>query len=130
MIAEFTLYFKQSDLDVAMGLSLTIMLVVYTMYQSISQTLPQTAYIKFVDIFLMFGLLVPFSVFLLQVFSKIKARNVNDGPRRKSLVVKLADKLTGSAKVSIPALSLLFLLCYVLAAYVSYNNPDEKIVPF
>jgi hypothetical protein len=66
-IAEVTLFFNKQDLDLAIGLSLTIMLVMYTMYQSISQSLPQTAYLKFIDIWLMFCLLVPFFVFVVQV---------------------------------------------------------------
>ena len=128
MIAEFTLYFKKSDLDVALGLSLTIMLVVYTMYQSISQMLPQTAYMKFVDIFLIFGLIVPFSVFLLQVFSKLESRNAKIGPKGKSLAGVIAAKATGSAKVGIPVLSLIFLLCYGAAAFIGYNNINEDVV--
>ena len=128
MIAEFTLFFDKSDLDIAMTLSLTIMLVVYTMYQSISQMLPQTAYIKFVDVFLIFGLLVPFSVFLIQVFSKIESRNAKIGPKGKSMAGKFAEKVAGPAKVGIPILSVLFLLCYAAAAFISYNLTKEELV--
>ena len=128
VIAEFTLFFKKSDLDVAMTLSLTIMLVVYTMYQSISQMLPQTAYIKFVDIFLIFGLLVPFSVFLIQILSKIESWNPKIGPKDQSLVSKFAKRATGSAKVGIPVLSVLFLVSYTAAAYVSYSHSNEELL--
>ena len=128
VIAEFTLFFKKSDLDVAMTLSLTIMLVVYTMYQSISQMLPQTAYIKFVDIFLIFGLLVPFSVFLIQILSKIESWNPKIGPKDQSMVGKFAKRATGSAKVGIPVLSVLFLVSYTAAAYVSYSHSNEELL--
>jgi hypothetical protein len=50
MIAEVTLFFGDLDLDMAIGLSLTVMLVMYTMYQSINESIPKTAYLKFIDI--------------------------------------------------------------------------------
>jgi len=58
IIAEVTLFCKDSQLELAIGLSLTVMLVMYTMYQGVSSTLPQTAYLKFIDIWLIVCLLV------------------------------------------------------------------------
>jgi hypothetical protein len=49
IIAEITLYFDEDKTEVAIGLSLTIMLVMYTMYQSISDSLIKTAYLKMID---------------------------------------------------------------------------------
>jgi hypothetical protein len=51
--------------------SLTSMLVMYTLYQSVAGSLPQTAYLKMIDIWLLFGLIMPFVVFLCQVVSKL-----------------------------------------------------------
>ena len=42
--------------------ALTTMLVIYTLHQSISATLPATAYLKMIDIWLFGGLSVPFIV--------------------------------------------------------------------
>ena len=42
--------------------ALTTMLVVYTLHQSISSTLPPTAYLKMIDIWLFGGLIVPFII--------------------------------------------------------------------
>ena len=42
--------------------ALTTMLVTYTLYQSISQYLPQTSYMKMVDIWLFGGLFFPFII--------------------------------------------------------------------
>jgi hypothetical protein len=58
IIAEVTLFCKDSQLELAIGLSLTVMLVMYTMYQGVSNTLPQTAYLKFIDVWLIVCLLV------------------------------------------------------------------------
>jgi carbon starvation protein CstA len=72
-----TLFFKKQDLDFAIGLTMTIMLVMYTMYQSISSSLPQTAYLKFIDYWLMFCLMVPFFVFVVQVLMKMEIINTS-----------------------------------------------------
>ena len=42
------------------------MLVVYTFYQSISHIVPKTTYLEFVDYWLIFCLLVPFVIFLIE----------------------------------------------------------------
>jgi hypothetical protein len=80
-----TLYFKKQDLDFAIGLTMTIMLVMYTMYQSISQSLPQTAYLKFIDVWLIFCLMVPFFVFVVQVFLKMEIFNTNKVGEKNAL---------------------------------------------
>jgi hypothetical protein len=68
IIVEITLFFDESQLQAAIALALTVMLVMYTMYQGISATLPKTAYLKFIDVWVFFCLLVPFIVFLIEVY--------------------------------------------------------------
>jgi len=41
-LSEITLFFDEDNADLAMGFSLTTLLVVYTMYQSISTSSPKT----------------------------------------------------------------------------------------
>jgi hypothetical protein len=65
IIAEITLHFDEDKTEVAIGLSLTIMLVMYTMYQSISDSLIKTAYLKMIDYWLLFCLLMPFVIFMI-----------------------------------------------------------------
>jgi hypothetical protein len=50
IIAEITLFIDESHFDTTVMVSLTSMLVMYTLYQSIAGTLPQTAYLKMIDI--------------------------------------------------------------------------------
>lgn len=64
VIVELTLFFKAHQLEMALGFSLTIMLVMYTFYQSVSASVPKTAYLKFIDYWLIFCLIVPIAVFL------------------------------------------------------------------
>ena len=68
IIAEVTLQFDHSKTELAAGLSLTIMLVMYTMYQSISESLVKTAYLKMIDYWLLFCLLTPFVIFMIEIF--------------------------------------------------------------
>jgi hypothetical protein len=64
MIVILTMYIDESRLEIAVTLSLTVMLVMYTFYQSISLLIPQTAYLKFIDYWLIFCLLGPFLIFI------------------------------------------------------------------
>jgi hypothetical protein len=121
-IAEITLFFKKQDLDLAIGLVLTIMLVMYTMYQSISQTLPATAYLKFIDIWLMFCLLVPFFVFVVQVFSKIEnpLKTKSKDPNKNAVLI---NNLSNCIIFFIPIATFIFICCYVVVAICYYSNP-------
>ncbi len=68
IIAEITLHFDDTKTELAIGLSLTIMLVMYTMYQSISGSLIKTAYLKMIDYWLLFCLLMPFAIFMIEIY--------------------------------------------------------------
>ena len=68
IIVELTLFFEQSQLQAAIALALTVLLVMYTMYQGISVSQPKTAYLKYMDYWIFFCLLVPFIVFLIEVY--------------------------------------------------------------
>ena len=68
IVAEVTLFFVESLVEVAVGLTLTIMLVMYTMYQSINDSSTKTAYLKIIDFWLLFCLLVPFTIFMIEIF--------------------------------------------------------------
>jgi hypothetical protein len=127
-----TIFFKKADLDMAIGLSLTIMLVMYTMYQSISQSLPQTAYLKFIDVWLIFCLLVPFVVFVAQVFLKIEMPQKVTSKHSKKWTPKTKELQEASFNKSnirnyliifIPSSTLLFVACYFFTAIYFYSNP-------
>jgi large-conductance mechanosensitive channel len=49
--------------------------VMYTMYQGISASLPKTAYLKFIDAWVFFCLLIPFVVFLIEVYWELMRTN-------------------------------------------------------
>ena len=48
-------------------LAITAMLVMYTLKGTITEQLPATSYIKFVDVWLLYGLLMPFVILIVIV---------------------------------------------------------------
>jgi hypothetical protein len=137
IIAEITLFIDESHFDTTVMVSLTSMLVMYTLYQSIAGTLPQTAYLKMIDIWLLFGLMMPFIVFLLEVtflFLKLKfEEEENEDNTVKPLTFMLPDSnnfehsgkkivmFKKGSKVCVPVVTVGFIVLYWLIALLHYN---------
>jgi len=68
MVSFSTNYFKGFFFEAIVTVNITSLLVLTTLFISVSESLPPTAYIKFMDVWLIFCLLVPFSEVILQVF--------------------------------------------------------------
>ena len=68
LISYATNFFKDFFFEAVVTVNLTAMLVLTTMFISVSTSLPTTSYIKMVDIWLIFNLLIPFFVVLLHTF--------------------------------------------------------------
>jgi hypothetical protein len=123
IIAEITLHFDDTKTELAIGLSLTIMLVMYTMYQSISGSLIKTAYLKMIDYWLLFCLLMPFVIFIIEIYwllQKNKKLNAtlkgwvqeeNKINNHRKLIQYLAHGISGT-----------FVTCYFLIAILMYNR--------
>lgn len=75
-----TLYLDESKLDIAVSLSLTVLLVIYTFYQSITTTVPKTSYLKLIDYWLMFVLLMPFTIFVIEIIVFFDATRGSQAP--------------------------------------------------
>jgi hypothetical protein len=61
LITWATTFFKPYFFEAALSVNLTTMLVMTTIFISVMQMLPATAYVKMVDVWLIFGQLVPFA---------------------------------------------------------------------
>ena len=72
-----TVYFKPEHFKTSVPVAITSMLVMYTLNQSISAKLPPTSYIKFIDVWLLFGLVLPFVSFILTLIEEI-VKNEDD----------------------------------------------------
>ena len=68
LIGHSTNYFKPFFFEAVISLNVTVMLVLTTMFISVSNNLPKTAYIKMIDTWLIFNLFKPFTDILLQTY--------------------------------------------------------------
>ena len=65
LISEIILFINEEHFEATIMVSLTAMLVMYTLHQSILAQLPKTSYMTMIDIWLLCGLTIPFLVFIL-----------------------------------------------------------------
>lgn len=68
VIGHSTNYFKSFFFEAVVSVNLTAMLVLVTMFISVSNQLPNTSYIKMVDIWLLFSLILPFIEVLIHTY--------------------------------------------------------------
>ena len=66
-LLKATTYFKKEHFKTSIPMAITSMLVMYTLNQSVSSKLPATSYMKLIDIWLLFGLLLPFVIIILLI---------------------------------------------------------------
>ena len=72
MTTYATSFFKPYFFEAALSVNLTTMLVMTTIFMTVMQMLPATAYVKMIDIFLIFGQLYPFSEVVLLTMMEYK----------------------------------------------------------
>ncbi len=123
IIAEITLYFDEAKTEAAIGLSLTIMLVMYTMYQSISDSLIRTAYLKMIDYWLLFCLLMPFVIFMIEIYWLLKKKK-NQNSAKKGWTVKKKE-IIGNRKIIrgfVFAITFLYLIIYTSVSLAMYKD--------
>ena len=68
LICQATLYFKKEHFKTNVPVTITTMLVMYTLYMAVSNKLPPTSYIKMIDVYLIFSLMIPFVEVLLHTY--------------------------------------------------------------
>ena len=71
IVTEITLFVDEKHFDATIMVHLTTMLVMYTLYQGVSASMPKTAYLKFIDIWLLYGLIVPFVTFVVETLLRL-----------------------------------------------------------
>ncbi len=138
LIAEITLFIDDSHFEATIMVSLTSMLVLYTLYQSIAVSLPRTAYLKMIDIWLLFGLMIPFFVFLLEVFfelfkenekkvlSEVKNIDLKNSITSISNIVReeknyiSVDKMKKTCQIFVPFVTFSFILLYWCIVIIHY----------
>jgi len=125
IIAEVTLLFDQSKMEVAIGLSLTVMLVMYTLYQSIMEAVTKTAYLKMLDYWLLFCLLMPFITFLIEIYWFLRKHNKIQDTYFSTLTKKFSLTKRTSRKLPIIltyCITILFSILYFFAALLMFHD--------
>ena len=130
VIVEMTLFFDLSRQEVAVTLSLTVLLVMYTFYQSISTTIPKTAYLKLIDYWLIFCLLAPFVIFTITSIWYLDQTNVgkqkakgwmqSQGPQQLQQNYFFQRK---TVQYGVPFLTFVFIFLYFSCATYVYFCP-------
>ena len=78
VIGHATNFFKAFFFEAVVSVNLTVMLVLTTMFINVSNQLPNTSYIKMIDVWLIFNLVLPFSEVLLHTLKVIIALPYSD----------------------------------------------------
>ena len=60
IIVYATTFFKPNFFEAALSVNLSVMFVMSTLFVSVMEKLPQTSYVRMVDVWLIFGQLIPF----------------------------------------------------------------------
>ena len=125
LIATVTLQFDNSKMELALSLTLTIMLVMYTMYQSISVAVTSTAYLKLLDYWLFFCLLMPFIIFMIEIYWLLQNnRHLNKSIKKlcwvdDEVIVKRSKNI---CRFVTYALNLVFVIIYILISFKLYHS--------
>ena len=121
IIAEVTLMFDESKTELSVGLSLTIMLVMYTMYQSINDSVMKTAYLKMIDYWIIYCLLMPFIIFMIEVFWLMTNTQDHKKPSKEFINANQGkDDLRNVIKFFTYSFSFLFIIVYGFIAFLMH----------
>ena len=94
--------------EATVALALTAMLVMLTLHQSVSEDLPKTANIKFIDVWLIAGMILPFVVFMIVIGLEL----ITDSHTRR--------RTQNCCKVFIPVTTSLFVLFFLAISLFIY----------
>ena len=103
IIVYTTNFFKDFFFEAVVTVNLTSLLVLTTLFISVSQSLPPTAYIKMIDVWLIFAQLIPFAEVLLHSWMDMHrvsedrevnhhGKSVKVGDEESQEVVKIQEK--------------------------------------
>ena len=68
IISYTTNFYKDEFFETVVAINLTTMLVIVTLFVSVSENLPATSYMKMMDIWLLFNLIVPFILIIIHTY--------------------------------------------------------------
>ena len=95
LITYATTFFKPYFFEAALSVNLTTMLVMTTIFMTVMQMLPATAYVKMIDIFLIFGQLYPFAEVVLLTMMEYQREGDGSGEDKPEIDSKEESPNTG-----------------------------------
>ena len=119
VVALATLFIDESHLEVTLMVAITSMLVMFTLHQNVQSKVPYTAYLKFVDYWLIYGTLLPFIVFIVEVAWEL---GMGDKKNQNQVMDYSADNPPPKnyfkiiPKCGLPLVTLIFTLIYICIA--------------
>jgi hypothetical protein len=98
------------------------MLVMYTMYQSITEHVTKTAYLKMIDYWLFFCLLMPFLIFMIEIYWILQNKDDKQKNKNKSWISIEKENLNQQKCLLIATFgsTIAFILAYTMIAFVKY----------
>ena len=130
-IVQMTLFYGEARQEVAVTLSLTVLLVMYTFYQSIADSIPKTAYLKLMDYWLIFCLLVPFILFIVQSYWYLNRLSyesfTHTGKARTRHKKSRKVPQRELVQMAIVGLTIVYTLAYFIVAMFVYYNQRQEI---
>ena len=101
------------------------MLVMYTLNQTVSKMLPQTSMVKFIDIWIIYGLFLHFLILILLITIEhlpedSQVSSLYGG--EKHIMMSLKAKTQKFARSTLPLLEVSFVICYFIAAFIIHKN--------
>ena len=107
---------------------MTAMLVMYTLNGSISSKLPRTSTIKFVDIWIIYGLCIHFLILILLVLlehlpdqDKVVFMEETKSAQIQKTNSSIKVKVKFFATRILPIIQVLFVTCYMISSFIIYH---------
>ena len=130
------MFFSKEHFKTSIPVSITSMLVMYTLNNSIASKLPQTSTIKFIDIWIIYGLFLHFVIIILLVLIEHLPEydNIVFVENSKSTIKQSSNqaiqwqgfRAKNSTKVFaqkvLPILEIIFIVCYCICAWIIFNK--------
>ena len=95
--AEITLFIDETHFKATISVALTSNLVMYTLYRTIQEKLPEKSTLKLIDIWLLHGLLMPMVVFMILATKELNKQAITIAtPQPK--IIKIADSAVSASQ--------------------------------
>ena len=140
--AEITLFIDKSHFKASITVTLTVNLAMFTLYNTVKQTLPADPNIKLIDAWLIHGILMPITVFIILVANElleaesakvVNKPNKNDDNAKSGGWIPQEPDVASDAhaktfqracQIIVPSISLCFILIFFVVGLYAFNHYD------